>query len=599
MNKKTIAVCALAVFLFAAYFRLRGVNWDEGQHLHPDERFLTMVTQGISWPKDIQAYLDTSTSPLNPHNQGFGFFVYGTLPIFFTKFVVDLVGKNNYGDVTIVGRQLSALVDIGTVVLVYLIAKQVVKSDIRKTRVSLLSSFFYASMVLPIQLSHFYAVDTYVTFFLTFSFYLLNRLLLASSFSFLTSIALGISFGFALASKITAILFLPIIGLGFLWCLATHKNRPRVLVFCFLFAISCFLAFRFTQPYLFANSGVFDVTLNAKVIENWKQLESFDDASGGFPPAVQWITTKPYVFPLKNMVYWGLGIPLAAISLFSLMYVAMKGVRQGIVILLSFLWIFGLFFYQGAQFVKALRYFYSIYPFLALLSGYAFSQFFVWVKNHHPKLLFVVFCFLFLAILYPFSFTSMYSRPHTRIAASEWIYNNVPAGSFKSDEHWDDGLPLSLPTEGFIHEKYTGVEFPLYWPDNREKWSLMVENLQKVNYIFLTSNRLYGSLMTLPEKYPVTARYYATLFDGSLGFEKVAEFTSRPNIPIPFLQWCINLPGARYGIVAKASAECPLLGISLVDDEADETFTVYDHPKVIIFKKVKKNVNYASILGVP
>lgn len=274
------------------------------------------------------------------------------------------------------------------------------------------------------------------------------------------------------------------------------------------------------------------------------------------------------------------------------------GGYQPIVAVLSFIWILELFFYQGAQFVKALRYFYSIYPFLALLSGYVFSQFFVWVKTRHPKLLFVVFCSLFFVILYSFSFTSIYSRPHTRIAASEWIYQHVPAGSFKSDEHWDDGLPLSLPTEGFIHEKYTGVEFPLYWSDNREKWSLMVENLQKVDYIFLTSNRLYGSLTTLPQRYPITFRYYTALFDGSLGFEKVAEFTSRPNIPIPFLRWCINLPGARYGIVAKASAECPLPGISFVDDYADETFTVYDHPKVIIFKKVNTAIDYTSILGI-
>ena len=78
-----------------------------------------------------------------------------------------------------------------------------------------------------------------------------------------------------------------------------------------------------------------------------------------------------------------------------------------------------------------------------------------------------------------------------------------------------------------------------------------------------------------------------SVFDlnGSLGFSKIVEFTSRPNIPIPGMKTCITPPFVRYGIVALTAQECPLAGISFVDDYADETFTVYDHPKVIIFKK--------------
>lgn len=72
-NKANIAILTLGIFAFAAFFRLYGVNWDQGQHLHPDERFLTMVTEALVWPKNIVEYLDTSASPLNPHNKGYGF----------------------------------------------------------------------------------------------------------------------------------------------------------------------------------------------------------------------------------------------------------------------------------------------------------------------------------------------------------------------------------------------------------------------------------------------------------------------------------------------------------------------------------------------
>ena len=101
--------------------------------------------------------------------------------------------------------------------------------------------------------------------------------------------------------------------------------------------------------------------------------------------------------------------------------------------------------------------------------------------------------------------------------------------------------------------------------------------------------------MTVPEHYPITYKYYEKLFDGSLGFEKMAEFSSRPNIHLPFIKICLTPPLARYGIVAYKTQECKLPGISFVDDYADEMFTVYDHPKVIIFKKVRP-VNYLEIL---
>src|SRR5512140_1438500 len=87
----------IAVLLVAAYFRTVGLNWDDGQHLHPDERFLTMVESALQpvgassdqlgppptaaaqqWRQSFASimpdctrwggYFDTFCSPLNPQN---------------------------------------------------------------------------------------------------------------------------------------------------------------------------------------------------------------------------------------------------------------------------------------------------------------------------------------------------------------------------------------------------------------------------------------------------------------------------------------------------------------------------------------------------
>src|SRR3989344_6351021 len=108
MKNKVIIVCILALGIF---LRLYDINWDQNQHLHPDERFLTMVVDGETLPKSLLEYLDPKRSPLNPYNNGHGFFVYGTIPLTLNKLVVTAINKDTYHDVTLVGRFLSALFD--------------------------------------------------------------------------------------------------------------------------------------------------------------------------------------------------------------------------------------------------------------------------------------------------------------------------------------------------------------------------------------------------------------------------------------------------------------------------------------------------------
>ncbi len=85
--------------------------------------------------------------------------------------------------------------------------------------------------------------------------------------------------------------------------------------------------------------------------------------------------------------------------------------------------------------------------------------------------------------------------------------------------------------------------------------------LNKSDYLILSSNRGFGSIPTVPERYPRMTRFYKDLFAGELAYKKIKEFSSYPSL-------------TYFGIP-----------ITIPDGIADESFSVYDHPQVLIFKK--------------
>jgi hypothetical protein len=170
----------------------------------------------------------------------------------------------------------------------------------------------------------------------------------------------------------------------------------------------------------------------------------------------------------------------------------------------------------------------------------------------------LIFLALSSSFFWSLAFFSIYTKESTRITASTWIYQNIPKDSKILGEHWDDGLPIDLDNN---HPgQYRIEQLTIYEPDDSSKIEYYAQGLSQADYLIINSRRLYGTLMYLPEKYPITSHYYQLLFSGQLGYEKIAEFSSYPS----------------------------LLGIIINDDSTEETFQVYDHPKVLIFKNQEK-----------
>ena len=640
-----VPVLLTLILIFGAFVRLTGVDWDQDQHLHPDERFLTMVESALSLPGQTAlgapppgcaqwgGYFDTACSPLNPYNHNFGLFVYGTFPIFLTRVVGGLIDQTGYGQIFLVGRVLSALFDLSTVLLIFFIGRR-----LYGTRAALLGALFLAGSVLDIQQSHFFTVDTFTNVPILMAFW--YALDVADGKKWTAFVWTGIAFGLALAGRINIAPFAAVItAAGALRAyLAAEASRrafesqpesmdasfaapPRSALIDWLprpgarafvglaaAALVALLVFRIAQPYaangptFFAlsvphydpNRGLvsflFDVALswaggvNPKFADNMTYISQLVAGRIDYPPGHQWTNRPAYIFPFENMVLWGLGLPLGLAAWAGFLLALYRLVRyREWKHLLIVVWVGITFGYSGQQFVKTMRYFLQIYPFLALLAGYFLVA--VWDKATEdgrqkesrlgrPSSVvlrrlsqiaagMVAFVVIGYTLFWSVAFMTIYTRPVTRVAASLWMFDHIPPGAVIANEHWDDPLPLRVegidPYGGMYRGLPSSSDGLMHWydEDTPEKRAQAIQWLDEADYIVLSSNRLYGSIPRLPMRYPLTTKYYQWLFDGTLGFEKVAEFTSRPQ----------------------------LLGIQIDDDNAEEAFTVYDHPKVLIFKK--------------
>ncbi|MFI5142736.1 MAG: DUF2298 domain-containing protein [Thermoanaerobaculales bacterium] len=515
----------LGLAAFALLVRVGGLNWDEGHFFHPDERRIAMAVGELS------------LRPLqwNPH-----FFAYGSFPFYLVKLVTAALAHlsawfSSYDGAIYTGRALATLWGVAAVVLLAVLGRRLYGA-----RVGLLAGGLLAATVLHVQNSRFATNDAPLACLVLLA--LLGMVEIAERGKTRDFVLAGAATGLALATKFSALPLLLPLALAAFFHVRAGARSARMMRGLAL-ALGCtVLAFAAGEPYAILDSRAYlhDVLEQSAMVRH----------AGLLPYTTQYIGVPKLVYDLREMLLWGMGplLGLAAIAGTLALLAKRRRVEPREWVLLA--WVLpslaATFWFE----VKFLRYLLPVYPLLILWGAVVLERWAGrsrWGRLARAGVIATTACYLA-------AFLAIGARPYTEVAASRWFYAHVPAGSRVLVPHWDEGFPLQLP--GLSPTRYTIKEVPYYEPDTSAKITALAHDLASSEIVVFQTKRLYGAITRAPARYPLTNNYFFLLFSGDLGYTLVNEEASRPG----------------------------LLGVELPDELADESFSVYDHPKVVIFR---------------
>jgi 4-amino-4-deoxy-L-arabinose transferase-like glycosyltransferase len=529
-------ITLLVILLVAAALRLHGIDWDDGIGAHPDERYIIGVAEKLSWP-----------GQLNPFECAADY-AYGHLPLYLLAVTSGLVRG---GDPLILGRVLAGLLDVGTVAVTFELGRQAYDEG-----VGLLAAGFVALSVLHVQQAHFYTSDVLLAFLVLGMLVFAVRLVQGGRArdAWLT----GAWAGLALGTKASAALL--VVPLSAAVSLAPSKRRYCV----WRCGVAGITVFALTSPFALIELPTF-----------WQNVARQAAISRGtldVPYTLQYHATWPYIYLIVQQWRWGMGCLPALTAFGGLAYAVGRAVqsppRPAEWVIMA--WVLPSFAFVGGLYAKFPRYLLPVAPLFAIYAALLVAD--LTGLDRVPagvSRALLLGSMLFRCLI----LASVYGVPHPWVRVSEWFYENVDRGTVVATEEWDHTLPLD--TTG-----YDVRVLPVFEEETPEKWETVETALAEAEYMVIASRRAYATLPRLSKRYPLTARYYERLFDGNLGFEPVACFSRVPRLG-PFALVDDPTSGLAFNLPELCRVERH--GMFRLR-RLDESFVVYDHPQVLVFK---------------
>jgi YYY domain-containing protein len=442
-RRKSFETWAILLLILVAAGGLRwvGINWDDYNHSHPDELFLTTIASEISEQSslldevkercadrpDRYSYFNTRCSPLNPNNIEEGSYAYGTLPTFLVRATAELAVKLTgdqiwleFDGINLVGRFVNIVADLIAVIFVFLTGRALFGD-----KNGLLAAMLYAGAVLPIQLTHFWTVDIIAhTWFLIALYAAVQISQRGRAWAY---ILLGIALGAGVASRVNVLAgaaLAPAAALVWLrWRVNDRRLVGRVVLLLLVAAGVSFVTFRLAQPYAFKGPNWWNIDLNSKWLEDVSDVSEMSAIQqDGWPPSHQFVGRLAYLYPWFNMAMWGMGLLLGLGATLAFITALIQQIRRrqfSAQVGLFTLWIVLYFGWFGRLHFATMRYYLPLYGVLCLLLVWWLQK---WRLARLGRILAVVGTFV-----WAFAFTGIYRSSQTRADAAEWITKQMPA----------------------------------------------------------------------------------------------------------------------------------------------------------------------------
>ncbi len=587
INWKKIIVYSLVVGLLV-YTRLINLSWGLPYPFHPDERNMANAVQQLNckissfqFPRDC----------FNPH-----FFAYGQFPLYLGYLLIKvlkffdghLAWPTGFSEATISLRLISAVASFFTAIVLIKIINFIVKE--KSVFFFFLTSFLIIFSPYAIQFSHFGTTESLLMFFYSLIIYFSLKLqsVLGSrkkedrSGQGKLVFFLSLSLGLAAATKLSAVIFILVpltVSVYEILFSSSDKFFPK-------FSMNMLLR-KLKNLGKITGSLVFFTLFFALVFSphNWISWADFINtlryetgvATGKIAVFYtrQFIGTIPVLFQLEKIFPYALGLPMSLMGFIGLLGLGWKDRRINL-LRLAFL----IYFLPNAfLFAKWTRFMAPVFPILVIFA----ILFLLKIKVINI----IKFIIVILAIIPGIAYLSVYQKQDVRFQASDWIYKNIPANAYILSET-ANVVDLPVPSRNFSDKNYRLVSFDFYDLENDPLLQKeLSQHQQKADYIFVPSRRLFmnhscyrpedlrlrdkivnfitNRCQQFQERYPLINDYYQKLFSGELVFKKIAEFSSYPRINFQFSIFSFQL--------------------IFPDEGAEETWTVFDHPVVRIYRR--------------
>ena len=400
---------------------------------------------------------------------------------------------------------------------------KLISRDFKSSRLGFYGLIIYIFSPVMIQLAHFGTTESLLILLIILAIYFRQNLLF-----------LSLIVGLASSVKVSSLAWfvLPLLSYRF------YKASFSKLVWSYILGISAFLVF---SPHNWLNFADFISSINYE-----GQV-----ASGVFPVfyTEQFYQTIPLLFQLNKILIYGVGPLILLTAILGHLYL-IKHRQFYLIIVFWFLMLV-----SNLMFVKWTRFLAPAYPLILYLSVAGLK----WLNNQYARVWRYLILFIFgLQISLGMNFLSIYFRPDVRVEANHWINQNMTKKSMVITE---SANVVDLP---FDQSSYNVKSFFLYNLDSDAILAKTVmQSLGQADYVVVPSRRIYANYSCFwfsldqvhykencskAKKYPMIDKYYRRLFLSGR-FELVASFKR------------------------------------LNDEMAEETFSVFDHPVIRIYKR--------------